>query len=264
MLELPCFNVAPGGGRVERRLIPVQCAYVSWLPEGLDALLVTSDLQGYDSVLVPPEQRRLLGVVMAEACLEAAARGLMPPAAATGVVLPGDYWARPKLKRRGGIGDVDEVWEAFGTGFRWVVGVAGNHDHFDGEWRPGEAFGARDELHVLDGDEVELDGLRIGGVSGIIGEPRKKKPFQREKRVQKAMIRERLAASPDILVLHEGPSLLHRGFRGRKSIRKALLGAESQPLVVCGHKNWRTPLGELEGGMQVLNVDSRAVVLVRG
>ena len=32
-------------------------------------------------------------------------------------------------------------------------------------------------------------------------------------------------------------------------------------LVVCGHCHWHEPLVELRGGVQVLNVDARAVVL---
>ena len=67
----------------------------------------------------------------------------------------------------------------------------------------------------------------------------------------------------DILLLHEGPSIPRRGFRGSEEIAEYLEGMESGPgLVVCGHCYWEEPLGEIPGkGIQVLNVDSRVVIL---
>jgi Icc protein len=66
LLEIPCVNVASGGLFVEKRHIPVLQGIVDTLPQPLEALLITSDLQGYDSQLKPVEERRLLGFLLVE------------------------------------------------------------------------------------------------------------------------------------------------------------------------------------------------------
>jgi 3',5'-cyclic-AMP phosphodiesterase len=111
-------------------------------------------------------------------------------------------------------------------------------------------------VHVLDGDVVELAGLRIGGVGGIIGN--KQKPGRRTEDVQLALVEGVLDAGVDILVMHEGP---HGDERqpGNDFVR-ALIDAAEVPLVICGHDHWRMPLAERDGG-QILNVDTRVVVL---
>ena len=48
--------------------------------------------------------------------------------------------------------------------------------------------------------------------------------------------------------------------RGSTAVTDALAN-ESDPLVICGHVHWDDPLGTLPSGAQVLNVDSRAVLL---
>ena len=52
----------------------------------------------------------------------------------------------------------------------------------------------------------------------------------------------------------------NRGLRGAPSIRQALERLRLQ-LVVRGHAYWKQPPVELTGGMQVLNVDGRVVIL---
>lgn len=241
---------AAGRGRVERVTLPVIQLGVERLPAGLEALLVTSDLQGRTA----PDGRALLGEALAAHCLELAAAGLLPDPAATGVVLAGDLYA--ELGKRGGLGDVRGVWRAFAP-FRWVVGVAGNHDAFSEDPRDREGLQRfkRRGHRVLDGDQVELDGLVFGGVSGIVGNP--KKP---NRRVLDDFACELAVASEgaDVLVLHEGPDAPDR--RGNPDLRAALSGV-APPLVICGHRHWSTPLAELPGGQQVLNVDARAVLL---
>ncbi len=50
-------------------------------------------------------------------------------------LLAGDFYTVPALDKRGGTGDVTDVWRAFGECFAWV---AGNHDLFGDRniWRP--------------------------------------------------------------------------------------------------------------------------------
>ena len=72
-----------------------------------------------------------------------------------------------------------------------------------------------------------------------------------------------------MLVMHESPAATVKSdepdavdieLLGRPSVRAVL--ERSQPtLVICGHAYWRIPLATLSNGTQVLNVDSRVVIL---
>ena len=48
ILTIPSVNVAPGGRRVEKRHIPLLHGRVDILPKGINGLLITSDLQGFE------------------------------------------------------------------------------------------------------------------------------------------------------------------------------------------------------------------------
>ncbi|HET9625016.1 MAG TPA: hypothetical protein VFP84_26795 [Kofleriaceae bacterium] len=215
----------------------------------LDALIVCSDLQG----IVPGPQGRseLLGVHVAAALIGLAEDGAIPSAKRTGVILAGDLFSVAAANKRGGYGDVSEVWGAFGGAFAWVAGVAGNHDDVSGV----AALG--DTVHLLDGGVVTLDGLRIGGVGGIIGNPRK--PGRRNEVDQLRTIEAVIGQGVDVLVVHEGPHG-DDGQRGNPAIRGAV-EAGAVGLTVCGHDHWRAPLASHAHG-QILNVDGRAIVLV--
>jgi Icc-related predicted phosphoesterase len=246
--EIHYLNASSRGSTEVERLPVARGAFAAQLGDGLDALLVCSDLQG----IVPGPQGRseLLGVQVAAVLEELAADGAIPPAARTGVILAGDLYSVPAANKRGGYGDVADVWVAFVERFAWVAGVAGNHDDVTAVAR----LGAR--VHLLDGELAEIDGLRIGGVGGIIGNPRK--PGRRSEADQLRVIDRVLGRAPDILVLHEGP----RGGNhqlGNDAIRQAIEAA-GIGLTICGHDHWRVPLAEHARG-QILNVDARVVVL---
>ena len=176
-------------------------------------------------------------------------------------MLAGDLFARPGLDRRGGSGDVRSVRRAFARRCRWVAGVAGNHDLFFEEPNVGEfeQFCEEPGVNFLDGRVVELDGLRIGGVSGIIGT--RGRLFRREEEAYTDVLLEVLSNRPEVVILHDGPDVPHLGLRGSSIIRETL-SLDSQVPVIRGHARWKTPLAELDSGMQILNVDSIAVVLV--
>lgn len=220
------------------------------LPDGLDAIAATSDLQG----IVPDPRTRestLLGVAVAELLEELAFDAVLPPAQRTGVVMAGDMYSVPAANQRGGHGSVATVWEAFAGPFAWVVGVAGNHDDVSDV--------ARDErVIVLDTDDVVIDGLRFGGVGLIAGNPAKVGRRAEDDQLERI---ELLASNGlDVLVLHEGP----RGDDtqpGHPLIR-ALVETHRVPLTICGHVHWPAPLARHERG-QILNVDTRVVVLTR-
>src|SRR4051812_12692028 len=163
--EIHYLNASSRGSTDVERLPVERGALAAPLAAELDALIVCSDLQGV--VPGPGGRSELLGVQVATVLEELAVDAAIPPAARTGVILAGDLYSVPAANKRGGYGDVADVWAAFAERFAWVAGVAGNHDDVSGVAR----LGAR--VHLLDGDLAEPDGLRIGGVGGIIGNPRK-------------------------------------------------------------------------------------------
>lgn len=136
-------NAAKGGG-VESAVLPIRLVKVAALPNDLQALLITSDLQGV-LPLWQSASMQLLGEGLVAAYQELAAKAKVPSLAATGVILAGDFYAAPAGDKRGASGDVSRVWHAFADAFRWVVGVQGNHDTFE-DW---QGLQARANLHIL-------------------------------------------------------------------------------------------------------------------
>lgn len=247
--DLLYLNAAPRRGTEVRRL-EIQRAHARGLPDGLDAIVATSDLQG---VVPDPATGRstLLGVAVAEHLAVLAEDGVLPSSARTGVVLAGDLYSVPAANERGGYGDVSEVWDAFAAFFSWVAGVAGNHDDV-ARVRAGE------RVNLLDGERVELDGLRVGGVGLIGGNPaklgRRAEPDQLERIARLA------SRGLDVLVLHEGPGL-DDAHPGHPDILR-LVERHRVPLTICGHVHWDEPLARHREG-QLLNVDARVLVLTR-
>jgi Icc protein len=247
--EVRYLNASPRGGTVVARL-PVIRAAVGKLGDELDAIVVCSDLQG----IVPGRdgQAELLGVAVADVLEELAFDGVIPPVARTGAILAGDLYSVPEANKRGGHGDVADVWSAFAQRYPWVAGVAGNHDDVSSVPAVG------DHVHLLDGNVVELDGIRIGGVGGIIGNPAKKGRRSEDDFLR--LVERATDAGLDILVLHEGPNG-GDDQRGNSSIRETV-EAGAVGLTVCGHDHWAVPLAEHAERGQILNVDTRVVVLV--
>jgi Icc-related predicted phosphoesterase len=222
------------------------------LPEGIDAVVAASDLQG----IVPDPRTRastLLGVAVAEVLEELGFEGVIPRAMRSGVLLAGDLYSVPDANKRGGFGDVADVWSAFADRFAWVVGVAGNHDDVSSVARS-------PDIHVLDTEEATVAGLRVAGVGLITGDP--SRHGRREEEEQIARIDLVAEKKPDVLLLHEGPHGEHEQQPGHDGVRAAV-ERWGVGLTVCGHVHWEAPLATC-GGRQILNVDARVVVLVRG
>jgi Icc-related predicted phosphoesterase len=247
--EMHYLNASSRGSTDVERLPIVRGALAAPLADQLDALIVCSDLQG--RVPGPLGSSELLGVQAAAVLEELAFDAVIPPAARTGVILAGDLYSVPAANKRGGYGDVTAVWAAFARAFAWVAGVAGNHDDVSGVARLG------DKVHLLDGEIATPDGLRIGGVGGIIGNPRK--PGRRSEDQQLAAIDRVIGQGLDVLVLHEGPRGGERQ-SGNDAIR-AVIEASQVGLTICGHDHWHSPLASHVHG-QILNVDARVVVLI--
>ncbi|MCP3103112.1 metallophosphoesterase [Myxococcus sp. K15C18031901] len=252
------YQSASPRGQAETVWFPLLRGTVDVLPDEVAALLVLSDLQGVAPHALHEGAVALLGEVLADELALMAELGELPPPSNVGVVLAGDLYSSPLANVRGASGDVRSVWRAFAEHFRWVVGVAGNHDTFGGA-REQERFRQRPGIHLLDGEVVDLEGLRVGGVGGIIGHPGK--PGRREEEAFLQVLGGVLREDPELLVLHMGPDAPDTGARGSPVIREQVQARGA--LVVCGHAHWEVPLATLPGGVQVLNVDSRAVLLER-
>jgi len=253
------YRFAGQSGRAETASLLVTRATVESLPDGLDAIVLTSDLQGREWPSRSGMAARLLGEVVAEELALLADLGTLPPADRVGVLLAGDFYAKPDLAAgRGGSGDVRVVWEAFRTRFRWVCGVAGNHDRFGTGPSDLAAFASFAGVIYLDGDVTNLDGLHVAGVGGIVGKA--SRDFRRTEDDYQATLNRLLLQEPDIVIVHGGPDIPGVNLRGSELVRSCLLEA-SPTLLVCGHCHWDTPLQVLANGTQVCNVDARVVVL---
>jgi hypothetical protein len=71
-------------------------------------------------------------------------------------------------------------------------------------------FGRQPNMHFLDGSIVELDGLKIAGLSGIVGNPGR--PFRRHEFDYVDAVGKLCQARLDILILHDGPDFPEFGF----------------------------------------------------
>lgn len=248
------LNAAKRGGVVSQVLSIVKIK-VDTLPAGLEAILVTGDLQGVVQVW-QSNSTRLLGEELANEYGSLAEKALVPKPENTGVILAGDFYSAPDGAKRGASGDVRIVWETFAKDFKWVAGVQGNHDRFGTELEETN-LKSHPRINLLDYDLVTLDDLIIGGVSGVIGDP--VKPARKTEEDFLSSIQLVLESNPDLLVLHHGPTG-EGGQRGSSEIRQ-VIERNPPPLTICGHVHWDESLATLNKTSQILNVDNRAFVL---
>lgn len=187
------LNSIPGGEVIEAQL-PIYHGTLSGLPEGIDALIVTSDLQG----IIPVTEMelgassdtdstdKLLGEMLPayiRLLMEVEWPELDPQK--TGVLLCGDMYAL--RGKRGASGNPVPVWLAFRAAFGWVAGVHGNHDLTDDA--DAHRLHHSEGIHCMDGPATIISAgpptgglaphaakarqLRIAGLGGIIGRPDK-------------------------------------------------------------------------------------------
>jgi hypothetical protein len=115
--------------------------------------------------------------------------------------------------------------------------------------------------HLLDGEVRALDGLRVGGVSGIVGAL--ERHDQRPSEAFVALMGRLVALPIGVLLLHEAPTGTTSERPGNATIRSVIEeeAGDVRPLVLCGHTPWASPLAELANGVQVLNLEARVAVL---
>lgn len=247
------YRATPGG--VEREL-RVQRIAVAGLPSGLQALFVTSDLQGHTD---GPDGPELAGFAVAEAMGRyAAERGVAR--ARLGALLAGDLYAGVDAQHRAIVGDVRPVWRAFARHAAFVAGVAGNHDAFGATSDEVRAFAAEPGVALLDPGmhglavAAEFAGLRIAGVSGIVGNT--DRPWRRRQDDYIEAVAAAIGAAPDVLLLHQNPALpgVRRDELSRLTQVLALAG---RGVVVFGHAYSPAPRFAL-GRCQLLATEGRA------
>lgn len=135
-----------------------------------------------------------------------------------------------------------------------VITVYGNHDN---------VTELREKFTLLDGDVVEINGIRVGGVSGIIspkGTPTKT-GVPRKTPGQFLIKASKIKDATDIMIMHETPyipEVFGRMWRSAGSLTalKALSLVKPKMLLV-GHMHLAPALhAELEDGMRIVHVDS--------
>ena len=260
LINIPYLNAGrkPNNFFVDR--LPVYRAVVDMLPSGIDAIVVTADLQGRETFAKGTSngQLRLLGEILPTE-LDPVLDSLgVNSSLNVGAILAGDFYTYPDLHGRGGTGDVTNVWKTFVDQYKWVVGVAGNHDTFGERNRPPRNHS---RMHFLDETRIELEGLQVAGLSGVIGNPRKN--FRRDHFSFLESLEFILEDPTDILVMHDGPDADTPGCRGITEARE-IIQRKNPSLVIRGHKHWPQPLATLPNGTQILNVEATVVILVDG
>ena len=153
-----------------------------------------------------------MGVAVAENLAALVTEKSIP--APQAVLLCGDLYDYPDCHKRGGTGPVDDVYAAFSDFVPHVIGVHGNHDNLaNGDSLPGNTV-------ILDGQVHDASGLRIGGVSGIVGDPCR---HQRRTSEDFLPVMERVTAQhPELLLLHQGPEDEQRLRRGDPDVTLSL------------------------------------------
>ena len=257
--SIDCIEPGPRGAGARHRRMNVEILRVDSLPAGIDSLIVAGDLQSRE-IDKTGGCGRLIGCAVADKLAQLRDEKVFGSGERIGALLCGDLYCVPNADRRGGIGDVSDVWRSFAGHFDWVAGVLGNHD----------SMGAGRELpvdlqhaHLLDGNVVDLDGLSVGGVSGIVG--KLSRPNRKDGGTLISLLDRVVSQNPQVALLHESPSCFG-GRRGNNAIREYLelageIYGEAVPVVLSGHTHWRDPLVTLSGGVQVLNVDRRVFIL---
>jgi len=217
-------------GTVGVKRVPIMVFDADGLPPAVDAVMMTADLQGSAGTDADP-------VLPLEALVPAldnhARNGEIPALDRTVAVLAGDFWARLDASKRGGEGDIRGAVRAVREAFLGVALIAGNHDWFGDHPSDLTAFGREHEIALASDRLVDVHGVRIAGVDGVVGDPARRS-FRRPLAKFVAAVDQAARHRPDIVLLHQGPA---RGTDRRPEvpeIRAACLKFHGG-LVVFGH-----------------------------
>lgn len=139
-----------------------------------------------------------------------------------------------------------------------MVGIGGNHDYFGMEEELQE-FKNEDDIYYFDKGTNYIDGIKVSGISGIIGNPLKVNRISIEEYLE--ALDSILLDKPDMLLLHQTPEISNCNLKGNAEIGE-LLQQRNSTLAFCGHIHWDEALIELDNGTQILNIDKRVFILM--
>lgn len=241
------YKTASSRGIPEPKQLQFFQAYSEGLPPNISSLVLTSDLQGREI----GQKNRLLGCALSGELEALHRQGVIPYPCLVAVC--GDLYEYPDCHKRGGTGPVDEVFFALSSICDQVVGVLGNHDELTDP-----ISSLPPNVSILDGETKTALGICVGGVGGVIGDP--KRHLRRTEEAFLQQLESVTAAAPDLLLLHQGPDDPATFRKGDPSVRLSLETGYAG-LTVFGHTRWSdSPLIHLGDG-QALNVDGRVVVV---
>lgn len=236
-MRIPGIEAAPfhrlpyshsASGNLPQCELPFFRAVVDGLPGSLDAIIATADLQGFVGA---GEALRGLGEAVAVEIGRLQRDGRLPARDRTGGVLAGD------LHAGAGEDDVLPVWRAFGGVCRWVAGVSGNHDRVGPFASRPIACEALNQFnaHLLDGSTVDVDGLHVGGLGGIVSSTDGR--WHRHQSDYITALSSLTKQRCDLLVLHDGPNVAGTSLPGWPSVRR-VVESVTPVLLIRGHDHW--------------------------
>lgn len=248
------LTIPHGALTAQKFQLPIYLGEIEGLAKNIDSIVVTSDLQGvcrfeYISNL-------LLGEVLAES-LPLIYEMYIPQLSLnkSWAFLCGDLYAN--LEKRGSSGNPIQVWQAFAKYFDQVIGIAGNHDDFADDLIELKLM---ENVHFLENDLLKLNGIKVAGLSGIIG--RTDKNFRLEEPFYLSAFEKLLKQQPDIILTHLSPHFEEYGFLGELQLTK-ILEKYAENLLCCGHSHWDTSqVATLRNNTQILNADSKVFILI--
>lgn len=233
--------------------LPIYKGKIEGLPENINAIVVTSDLQG---VVIQNDENVLLGEILAEN-LKLIFDIYFPEIdrKETIVFLCGDLYT--DLIKRGQSGNPTKVWEKFASVFGQTIGIGGNHDKFDNV----EDINKIQNAKLLINEIFEIEGLRIGGLSGIIG--RADKNFRLQETDYLKALSNLLSKKPNILLTHLSPQISDEDLQGDENITK-ILEKGNKTTLFCGHSHWEyNKAFDMKNETQILNADTKVFILTK-
>ena len=241
--EIP-YRTSSSGGPRNRRLPVYTVRYRN--PGGNEpTFLATADLQGRETA----PANRLLGEFVAAEIARLQETKRLPQFDLC--LLCGDFYDYPELHKLGGTGDVTSAFNALSHTAGETLAVLGNHDEI-------KERELSTNVRVLDAEICRTRSFTVGGVSGIIGNPR---------RNNRKTAAEFLAAIDlctdrrvNVLLLHQGPQGGGADQPGLELINE-VMQTRRDLLILCGHCHWDEPFFQ-EGENLFCNVDSRVLVFL--
>lgn len=234
--------------------LPVFLGHISNIPSGIDSIVITADLQGRE---LYHERNLLIGEVVPHQ-LHDILTFLNIDTNNSIALLAGDFYSRELMDRKGGHGNVVPVWDSFSKYFKYTIGVPGNHDLFQQDAKLYRTFLKNEKIKFLDKSDINLDGMKIGGLGGIIGNPRK--PFRKTQIDYLNYLNKLLSNNLDILIMHDGPDVPDIEVEGISKVREIIEDSNCK-LIIRGHKHWDNFFHQNKNGNYIINAHEKIIIL---